>query len=98
MAGSVIVVRGGGSRARPPRLSDRLPCPQALYNPQYSERHYYPSKAPLLSFAAAPVYGALKLLHGDVPELALMFFARLVVRDFALDFVCSCWCDATLLP
>jgi hypothetical protein len=65
------------ARGRDHRVSNRLPCPQAPNNSQYSERHYYPSKAPLLSFAAAPVYGVLKLLHGDVSELALMFFARL---------------------
>src|SRR5687767_14508550 len=41
---------------------------------------YYPSKAPLLSFAAAPVYAALKLIGGRhqyaVPELALVYWAR----------------------
>lgn len=40
----------------------------------------YPSKAPLLSYAAVPVYAGLKLVRGGprrVPELALIFFARL---------------------
>jgi hypothetical protein len=41
---------------------------------------YYPSKAPLLSFAAAPVYAALKVIGGRhryaVPELALVYWAR----------------------
>ncbi len=42
---------------------------------------YYPSKAPLLSFAAVPLYKVLRVLGGDyryaVPELALVFFSRL---------------------
>ncbi len=43
--------------------------------------HFYPSKAPLLSFAAAPVYAALKALHGgdavSIGEPALVYFCRL---------------------
>ena len=39
---------------------------------------YYPSKAPLLSFAAVPVYAALKALRGGpVTELPLVYFSRL---------------------
>jgi hypothetical protein len=59
------------------RVTARLPCPQARGNPQFKEERYFPSKAPLLAFAAAPVYGVLKLVHGDVPEFALLYFARI---------------------
>src|SRR5215472_4259410 len=42
---------------------------------------YFPSKAPLLSFAAVPVYAALRVLAGGyryaVRELPLVYFARL---------------------
>lgn len=42
---------------------------------------YYPSKAPLLSFAAVPVYAALRAIAGGgrdvVGEVALVFWARL---------------------
>jgi 4-amino-4-deoxy-L-arabinose transferase-like glycosyltransferase len=42
---------------------------------------YYPSKAPLLSFAAVPVYAALRWWGGGflhaVPEVPLVFFSRL---------------------
>ncbi len=42
---------------------------------------YYPSKAPLLSFAAVPVYAALRAAAGgdrfQVPELPLVYFSRL---------------------
>lgn len=40
---------------------------------------YYPSKAPLLSFAAAPVYAVLRATSGPepVPEVPLVFFSRL---------------------
>nr|WP_255671702.1 hypothetical protein [Corallococcus sp. AS-1-6] len=42
---------------------------------------YYPSKAPLLSFAAVPVYAGLRALGGGhryaVPEVPLVFFSRL---------------------
>jgi len=42
---------------------------------------YYPSKAPLLSFAAVPLYAALRVVGGGfryaVPEVPLVFFSRL---------------------
>lgn len=42
---------------------------------------YYPSKAPLLSFLAAPLYAALKWFGGSgrhaVPEIAQVFWSRL---------------------
>ncbi|WP_342378853.1 hypothetical protein NVS55_05545 [Myxococcus stipitatus] len=40
---------------------------------------YYPSKAPLLSFAAVPVYAVLRAVArpGPVPEVPLVFFSRL---------------------
>ncbi|WP_372338294.1 hypothetical protein, partial [Corallococcus llansteffanensis] len=42
---------------------------------------YYPSKAPLLSFAAVPVYAVLRAVGGGhryaVPEVPLVFFSRL---------------------
>ncbi|MGD0836160.1 MAG: hypothetical protein ABSB49_05885 [Polyangia bacterium] len=65
------------ARAASGAAMERLPCPQAGGNPRFREEHFFPSKAPLLAFAAAPIYGVLKLVHGDVSELALMFFARL---------------------
>ncbi|RJS17458.1 hypothetical protein DRW03_27670 [Corallococcus sp. H22C18031201] len=44
---------------------------------------YYPSKAPLLSFAAVPVYAALRAVGGGyryaVPEVPLVFFTRLLL-------------------
>ncbi|MCP3144157.1 hypothetical protein LXT23_43250 [Pyxidicoccus sp. QH1ED-7-1] len=44
---------------------------------------YYPSKAPLLSFAAVPVYATLRALGGGhryaVPEVPLVFFSRLLL-------------------
>jgi hypothetical protein len=40
---------------------------------------YYPSKAPLMSFAAVPVYAVLRELAGSVPEIPLVFFSRLVL-------------------
>ncbi|MDY7227012.1 hypothetical protein [Hyalangium rubrum] len=44
---------------------------------------YYPSKAPLLSFAAVPVYAALRVVGGGfryaVPEVPLVFFSRLLL-------------------
>src|SRR5262245_30379308 len=44
---------------------------------------YYPSKAPLLSLAAVPVYAVLKALGGGhlyaVPELAQVYWTRLFV-------------------
>jgi 4-amino-4-deoxy-L-arabinose transferase-like glycosyltransferase len=42
---------------------------------------YYPSKAPLMSFTAVPVYFGLRTLLGETPravsELALVYFSRL---------------------
>src|SRR5215472_4031238 len=42
---------------------------------------YFPSKAPLISFADVPVYAVLRLLGGNyryaVPELPLVYFSRL---------------------
>lgn len=49
----------------------------------YREGLLYPSKAPLLSYAAAPIYAALRHLAGNrigaVPEIPLVFFSRLVL-------------------
>ena len=45
------------------------------------EGRLYPSKAPLMSFAAVPVYAVLRALvggrPGSVPEIPLVFFSRL---------------------
>ncbi len=47
----------------------------------YRDGLFYPSKAPLLSYAAAPIYAALRHLAGNrigtVPEIPLVFFSRL---------------------
>ena len=43
------------------------------------EQWYYPSKAPLTSFLAAPIYAVLKRVQDPVPELAQVFFSRLFV-------------------
>ncbi|MFP2958628.1 hypothetical protein ACLEPN_12455 [Myxococcus sp. 1LA] len=44
---------------------------------------YYPSKAPLLSFAAVPIYATLRAVGGGhrhaVPEVPLVFFSRLLL-------------------
>jgi hypothetical protein len=44
---------------------------------------YYPSKAPLLSFAAVPLYAGLRVVGGGhlqaVPELPLVFWSRLLL-------------------
>src|SRR6185436_10789411 len=42
---------------------------------------YYPSKAPLMSFAGVPVYWVLKLFAGQgaVPEIPQVFFSRVVL-------------------
>jgi hypothetical protein len=49
----------------------------------YRNGLFYPSKAPLLSYAAVPIYGVLKVLAGNrigvVPEIPLIFFSRLFV-------------------
>lgn len=60
--------------------AERKPCPEVRGRREWSEEHFYPSKAPLLSFAAAPVLWLLERWRGgpkEVPELALVFFARL---------------------
>jgi hypothetical protein len=45
------------------------------------EGRYYPSKAPLMSFAAVPIYALLRALNGgtpgSVPEIPLVFWSRL---------------------
>jgi 4-amino-4-deoxy-L-arabinose transferase-like glycosyltransferase len=45
------------------------------------EGRYYPSKAPLMSFAAVPVYAVLRAaaggVPGAVPEIPLVFFSRI---------------------
>lgn len=42
---------------------------------------YYPSKAPLLSFSAVPIYAVLRVMGGSfryaVPEVPLVYFSRL---------------------
>jgi hypothetical protein len=47
----------------------------------YRDGRFYPSKAPFLSFAAAPIYAVLRSLAGNrigvVPEIPLVFFGRL---------------------
>jgi hypothetical protein len=44
---------------------------------------YYPSKAPLLSFAAVPIYALLRLYGGSsryaVPEIPLVYWSRLLL-------------------
>jgi hypothetical protein len=44
---------------------------------------YYPSKAPLMSFAAVPVYAVLRRLSGgaprSVPEIPLVYWSRLLL-------------------
>jgi hypothetical protein len=58
-----------------------------IYGPvgdlSYRDGRFYPSKAPLLSYAAAPIYAVLRLLAGNrigvVPEIPLVFFSRLLL-------------------
>jgi len=49
----------------------------------YRDGLFYPSKAPLLSYAAAPIYAGLRLLAGNrigvVPEIPLVLFSRLLL-------------------
>ena len=49
----------------------------------YREGLLYPSKAPLLSYAAAPIYAALRHIAGNrigaVPEIPLVFSSRLLL-------------------
>ncbi len=44
---------------------------------------YYPSKAPLMSFAAVPIYFGLRLILGETPgavsELRLVYYSRLLL-------------------
>jgi hypothetical protein len=44
---------------------------------------FYPSKAPLMSFAAVPVYAVLRAFNGgtpgSVPEIPLVFWSRLIL-------------------
>jgi 4-amino-4-deoxy-L-arabinose transferase-like glycosyltransferase len=74
---------------------------------------YYPSKAPLLSFAAVPVYLGLRAVlgkeRGAVPEPALVYFARLfltviptlialvLIRRFLATYVSLATADAVTL-
>nr|WP_216627784.1 hypothetical protein [Corallococcus exercitus] len=66
---------------------------------------YYPSKAPLLSFAAVPVYAALRAVGGGhryaVPEVPLVFFSRLfltVLPTLGLLWLVRRFLDAFLSP
>ncbi len=75
----VATARGEGGE-----VLARRDCPSADRDPSFPrpfERRYYSSKAPLLSFAAAPLYALLKVLYGGahVPELALVLVARLFI-------------------
>jgi len=74
---------------------------------------YYPSKAPLMSFAAVPIYAGLRTLLGGtrtaVSELTLVYFSRLFltalptlflliwVRRFLVEFVSPASADAITL-
>ena len=70
---SCVAVRRGEDG----RIVERRACPSVRNDARFSERHYYPSKSPLLSFAAAPIYAALRGIAQPVPEILLVFFARL---------------------
>ncbi|WP_226994013.1 hypothetical protein [Myxococcus hansupus] len=66
---------------------------------------YYPSKAPLLSFAAVPLYATLRALGGGhrhaVPEVPLVFFSRLlftVLPTLGLLWLVRRYLRATLEP
>jgi hypothetical protein len=56
---------------------DRKPCPAVERDRRFAEKHYYPSKAPLISVLAVPVYALLKAFRQNVPEVPLIFFSRL---------------------
>ncbi|HEY3448512.1 MAG TPA: hypothetical protein VGK67_19305 [Myxococcales bacterium] len=58
-------------------VEERRACPEVRGQARFREEHFFPSKAPLLSVAAAPVYAALEVLRAPVPENALVFFGRL---------------------
>jgi hypothetical protein len=76
------------------------------------DRKIYPSKAPLLSFAAVPIYQVLRWVGGNtlhaVPELPLVFFPRLfltvlptllvlvLIRRFLLTYVSAPVADAVV--
>jgi hypothetical protein len=70
----VAVARGEDGQA-----VERKPCPEVRGQPRFAEEHYFPSKAPLLSVAAIPVYRTLEIVHPGSPvsEDALVFFSRL---------------------
>jgi hypothetical protein len=67
---------------------------------------FYPSKAPLMSFAAVPVYFVLRSALERVPELGLVYFSRLFltvlptllallwIRRFLLTYVSTATADA----
>ncbi len=57
-------------------IEERRACPAVRGQKRFGEQHYFPSKSPLLSFMAVPVYAALKAFFGPVPEVPLVFFAR----------------------
>jgi hypothetical protein len=73
---------------------------------------YFPSKAPLLSFAAVPVYWALKVWWGAgrfaVPEVPLVFWSRLFItvlptlvmliflRRFLATYLLGAWADVAV--
>jgi hypothetical protein len=61
------------------RAIERRACPAARGKQLFTEERYFPSKAPLLSVMATPIYWALERLRGPrgVPEVPLVFFARL---------------------
>lgn len=61
---------------------ERQACPAVRGQARFSEEHYFPSKAPLLSVAATPVYAVLKAWRGgakEVGEIPLVFFSRFFV-------------------
>jgi hypothetical protein len=63
------------------KILERRPCPEVRGQARFSEEHFFPSKAPLLSFAATPVYWVLERWRGaarEVPEVPLVFFSRLI--------------------
>lgn len=64
-------------RAEDGAIAERRACPSVQGDARFAERHYYPSKSPLLSFAAVPIYALLLLFARPVPETVLVFFARL---------------------
>ncbi len=79
----------------------------------FVDGRYYPSKAPLLSFAAVPVYAVLHSLSGNpkgsVPEIPFVFWSRffltvaptllmlILLRRFLIAFVPAATADALVL-